>query len=487
MWQVKRTEIVLFAAVFAIYLAIAGSASAATIYVDDDGSADYATIQAAVNYAKEGDTISVKSGTYSGDITITVPNLVLVSSSPYNAIIKAKGNAFNLDANYITIKNFNIIGPGGSGSSGIIDNSFFCTIQNNKISNFNTGIGVYTGNEGGGGSIINNDISDCDDGILLWSSNDNKISGNRLSNCKTGLDMVDSYDTIIYNNNFNNTLNVQFMDISTWNTTKTPGKNIVGGPYIGGNYWATPKGDGFSQTHSDSNGDGICEEPYYMNEVNIDYMPLFKSVIGSKAPEEVGVYNNAGTWALWNTATKSADIVGFGWAGTKPIVGDWEGDGGIEVGIYNNAGNNFMLQTDAGLKVIGLGWSGVTPVVGDWNGDGKDDVGVYNNAGTWALWNTATNSVDIVGFGWAGSKPIVGDWDGDGVTEVGIYNNAGNNFMLQTDAGLKEIGLGWEGVTPVVGDWNGDGKDDVGVYNNAGTWALWNTATNSVDIVGFGW
>jgi PGF-pre-PGF domain-containing protein len=273
-WKVKRNGIILFVVIFALYLAIGGSASATTIYVDDDGPADYAAIQAAVDNSSSGDTITVNPGTYPGNITITVPDLVLVSSSPYNAIIRATKNAFNLNANNITIKNFNIIGTGSSGYSGVRDNSFFCTIQNNKISSFNTGIGVYTGNEGGSGSIINNAIFDCSGGILLFSSNDNKISGNRISNCETGLDLVDSYGTIIYNNNFNNTRNVQFTDTSDWNITKTPGKNIIGGPYIGGNYWATPAGDGFSQTHSDANGDGIAEEPYYMNEANIDYLPL---------------------------------------------------------------------------------------------------------------------------------------------------------------------------------------------------------------------
>ncbi|MCC7577209.1 MAG: hypothetical protein KK926_10300, partial [Methanomethylovorans sp.] len=82
--------------------------------------------------------------------------------------------------------------------------------------------------------------------------------------------------------------------------------------------------------------------------------------------DEVGVYNNEGTWALWNTTTSSADIVGFGWADTEPIVGDWDGDGITEVGIYNRDGNNFLLQTDPGFDVIGLGWNGVTPVVGVW-------------------------------------------------------------------------------------------------------------------------
>ena len=197
----------------------------------------------------------------------------------------------------------------------------------------------------------------------------------------------------------------------------------------------------------------------------------------------VGVYDNAGTWALWNTPSASADIVGFGWPGTEPVAGDWDGDGTTEVGIYNTGGCNFFIQTDSGPEVIGLGWSGVTPVVGDWKGDGSDQVGVYDNMGTWALWNGA--SADIVGFGWPGTEPVVGDWDGDGLTEVGIYNRGGNNFLIQTDSGFDVIGLGWSGVSPVVGDWNGDGSDEVGVYDNMGTWALWNGV--GVDIVGFGW
>lgn len=274
MWKVKRNGIILFLVIFTHYLAIGGSASATTIYVDDDGPADYTAIQAAVDNSSSGDTITVNPGTYPGNITITVPDLVLVSSSPYNTIIRATENAFILNVNNTTIKNFNIIGTGSSGYSGVRDNSFFCTIQNNKISSFNTGIGVYTGNEGGSGSIINNAIFNCSDGILLFSSNDNKISGNRISNCETGLDLVDSYGTIIYNNNFNNTRNVQFTDTSDWNITKTPVKNIIGGPYVGGNYWETPAGDGFSQTHSDVNEDGFADVPYEMNEVNIDYLPL---------------------------------------------------------------------------------------------------------------------------------------------------------------------------------------------------------------------
>jgi len=217
-------------------------------------------------------------------------------------------------------------------------------------------------------------------------------------------------------------------------------------------------------------------------EIISDFRELHSDV------DTVGVYDNAGTWALWNLSSGYLDIVGYGWSGTKPVVGDWDGDDEIEVGIYDPVNYRFLLRLDSGsYQTIPLGWAGVTPVIGDWDGNGNDEPGVYDNAGTWALWNRNTNSADIVGFGWSNTKPVVGDWDNDDATEVGIYNTAGNNFLLKTGSSYQTIGLGWAGVTPVIGDWNGDGTDEPGVYNNAGTWALWNRNTNSADIVGFGW
>ncbi len=230
----------------------------------------------------------------------------------------------------------------------------------------------------------------------------------------------------------------------------------------------------------------IPVQPQYVQDIFINMSESTPTSTGG-IPDTVGVYNNIGTWALWNTTTSAADIVGFGWSDTTPVVGDWNGDGKTEVGIYNKGGNNFLIKSATGFDVIGLGWAGVTPVIGDWNGDDRDEVGVYDNAGTWALWNSTTSSADIVGFGWANTTPVVGDWNGDGKTDVGIYNKGGNNFLIQSATGFDVIGLGWSGVTPVVGDWNGDGRDEVGVYNNAGTWALWNSTSSSADIVGFGW
>ena len=54
------------APLFALVLA-ASSAQAEVLTVDDDGKADFASIQSAVDYASSGDEIIVAPGVYTGD------------------------------------------------------------------------------------------------------------------------------------------------------------------------------------------------------------------------------------------------------------------------------------------------------------------------------------------------------------------------------------------------------------------------------------
>jgi hypothetical protein len=261
--------------------AITGSASAETIYVEPGNS-----IQEAINNSHSGDTIVVEPGTYGGDIDISTGNITIMSRNPYEAIINAENNAFNVYESNVTIKDFDIRGPGKLSGvcfsftrSECTNGAFLCTIENNKISNFSIGadIGYYmcSGSE----YILNNSISNCETGINAFDLMFETviIKGNKITDCDNGLYLVDA-PCIVTNNNFNNTVNVNAPDgiEGTFNTTKTTGVNIVGGPYLGGNYWATPSGDGFSQTHSDIDGDGFAEEPYKMDDcLNcIDYLPL---------------------------------------------------------------------------------------------------------------------------------------------------------------------------------------------------------------------
>jgi hypothetical protein len=193
---------------------------------------------------------------------------------------------------------------------------------------------------------------------------------------------------------------------------------------------------------------------------------------------------------------------------SKPIAGDFNGDGLSDVGVfYDYPGGRTVLFTwsasgggafsgpinrwDSGTG----GWEQVRskPIAGDFNGDGLSDVGVfYDYPGgrtvlfTWTATGGGTFSGPINGWdsgtgGWeqVRSKPIVGDFDGNRLTDVGVfYDYPGGRTVLFTwratgggafsgpinrwDSGTG----GWEQVRskPIVGDYNGDGITDVGVF-----------------------
>ncbi|MCH2133655.1 MAG: hypothetical protein MK116_07885 [Phycisphaerales bacterium] len=74
-------------------LGLAGSAAADTIYVAQDGSGDYTTIQAAVNAATSGDEIIVGPGTYTStsdyvvEVDTTIPFTLRSSDGPEATIV----------------------------------------------------------------------------------------------------------------------------------------------------------------------------------------------------------------------------------------------------------------------------------------------------------------------------------------------------------------------------------------------------------------
>ena len=118
---------------------------------------------------------------------------------------------------------------------------------------------------------------------IRYDSDYNNISDSLIeNNTLAGIYLEESlsgdpeYNTI-YNNILNNTVNVDIDSGATgnrWNTTKTIGINIVGGQYLGGNYWTNPTGTGWSDICNNTNGDGICDEVYDLGDGNIDYLPL---------------------------------------------------------------------------------------------------------------------------------------------------------------------------------------------------------------------
>jgi parallel beta-helix repeat protein len=172
-------------------------------------------------------------------------------------------------------------------------------ISSNEIINCSTGIYIY--DVQARTFLRDNRIRDCDYGIYLIFVFDSRIDNNTISNCTRGIFLKEdchgneltnntiiysnesgiylqdsSSDNLIYNNYFNNTVNVtvENTERNSWNTTRTSGTNIVEGPYLGGNFWANLNGTGFSQISNDTDADGICDLPYNINGSDFDYLPL---------------------------------------------------------------------------------------------------------------------------------------------------------------------------------------------------------------------
>jgi PGF-CTERM protein len=114
--------------------------------------------------------------------------------------------------------------------------------------------------------------SNNDYGIYLWSSRNNTLTENTAnSNNDCGIClMYSSNKNTIYNNYFNNTINAYDTGNNVWNTTKTAGTNIIGGSWLGGNYWSDYAG-------VDTDGDGLGDTltPYNSGITHGgDYHPL---------------------------------------------------------------------------------------------------------------------------------------------------------------------------------------------------------------------
>jgi len=159
--------------------------------------------------------------------------------------------------------------------------SRYNTLTSNKVSDNNvTGIRLeFSYNNT---LTINTASNNTEYGIILYDfSNNNSLTSNTVSNNTAGgIILSSSSNNLIYNNHFNNFDNTVFSLFSTdnvWNSTKTAGTNIIGGSYLGGNYWAKPDGTGFSQINVDMDCDGFCDSPlskYELDVTNIDYLAL---------------------------------------------------------------------------------------------------------------------------------------------------------------------------------------------------------------------
>ena len=109
-------------------------------------------------------------------------------------------------------------------------------------------------------------------------------------------------------------------------------------------------------------------------------------------------------------------------------------------------------------------------MVGDWNGDGTSDFGVFRNVDGLGYWFFDSNgnrsgtgmTTRSLQFGYGDDIPIVGDWNGDGTSDFGVLRNVNGQMWWfidstgnrQWDAGDDIYpSFGMPGDQPVSGVW----------------------------------
>jgi predicted outer membrane repeat protein len=209
----------------------------------------------------------------------------------------------------------------------------------------------------------------------------------------------------------------------------------------------------------------------------------------NKGPDTTGVFRPSnGVIFLKNTNTSGfADVaLNYGLAGDYPVVGDWDGDGDVTIGVYRNG--RFLLRNSntVGFAEINFlfGSPGDQPIAGDWDGDGDDTIGTFRpSTGLFQLRNSNDAGPADVSFflGLPGDVAIAGDWNGDGIDTTGVFRPSnGVIFLKNTNAtGFADVALnyGLPGDKPVVGDWDDDGDVTIGVFRR-GQFLLRNSNTN---------
>ncbi len=182
------------------------------LYVDDDGGADYTSIQDAINHASEGDVIKILEGTYHENIVID-KQLSLNGEQSKVQVIIASNQPVSLIADHINLIRITIQSTENSSQALSITSDhnviFECVIKNDYSS---TTISLE-GND--------NELTDCFilGSLELFRAHDNNIWENTIGsilidhshnnqflyNCicqiqNNGIEHIDSENTIIRNN-----------------------------------------------------------------------------------------------------------------------------------------------------------------------------------------------------------------------------------------------------------------------------------------------
>ncbi|MCP3684817.1 MAG: hypothetical protein GY861_19285, partial [bacterium] len=226
-------------------------------------------------------------------------NVNVSNNNATNNVIYTKGHdssgiSVNAARNFYNLVSGNNITTNDDDSHGILifGPASFTTMSHNVITTTSTWqMGIYF-SSASSNTAYNNTIYNSGNGYgitFVGTSHNNTIANSTITSLNdNAIDMSTvAENNTIYNNLINGT-NVAVDDSGTrnnWSISQRSETNIVGGPVIGGNFYANPAGTEFSETCVDVDNNGICDQYYNVsnnvpcsgsacNSENIDFLPL---------------------------------------------------------------------------------------------------------------------------------------------------------------------------------------------------------------------
>ena len=434
------------------------------------------------NTANENDLGIYLYGSYDNTISDNTANnndigIINVYNSNNNAIF---GNTANENTCSILLSNStdNTVSDNTANNNNNYGIELYCSYDNTVSSNTanennDNGIRSYnsSGNTVSDNTVNNNDYS----GIYLWLSNDNTVSGNTVNenyyhgiylhysdsntvssntandNGYRGIYLHYSDNNIIILNNFiNNEFNAHtYSSINIWNSQEQITYTHQSNTYINylGNYW-----DDYTDT--DSDGDGIWDNPYNIDSDKDNY-PL------------VEPWENY----IEQPPSLNGKIVFHTNRDNNFEIYIMDADGTNQTRITRNAGNDhYAVWSPDGAKIAFTSEK-----------DGNEEIYVMNPNGTNQNRLTYNSTSDWVPDFSPDGKKVAFTSNRDGNSEVYIMNSEGGNQTRLTENNADDRDPDWSITNKIAFESNRDGNPEIYLMDADGNNVIRLTHNSAVD------